>query len=174
MPFIDSDLSALMNDKDFISTDGYLDFALQNQDFHYSKRDFLFHSGVWRGEPQKALIRQHSGAFKAVIIGHSDHYLTSYQARLLSLRGVRHIFATNATPLAGLVTPIPQGLTNDCDDSPAHRILGNSDLIMAARSIQPVRDEFRASCYVNFAADTSMSIRSAVVRFARSIPNSVF
>jgi len=174
MALKDSNLIALAQENDFISTDGYLNFSRQNEDFLYQKRDFLFRSGVWREEPRKALLRQGNGLFKAVIVGHSDCYLDPWQARLLRIRGIRRIFATNATPFKDLVKAIPQGLTNNCDDSPLHRILGNTEHFLAAWSKQPSRDLFSGSCYVNFSIDTSLSVRSPVVEVARSVPSSVF
>jgi hypothetical protein len=174
MALKDSDLVALAHGKDFISTDGYLGFSLQHQEFLYVKRDYLFRSGVWRDVSRKALIREGSAAFKAVIVGHSDYYLHPWQAKLLGMRGIRKIFATNATPFKELVTPIPKGLTNNCDDSALHRILGNPDHITSAWLGQSTRDRFSGSCYVNFSIDTSKSVRSTVDKVAHSLSNSVF
>jgi hypothetical protein len=167
------ELQALAYDRDFISTDGYLNYGSQTEGFHYQKRDFLFFSGVWRNQQVKSLIGQKANGSKSLIVGHSDHYLHPWQARLLRLRGTHKIFSTNATPLKGLVTPIPQGLTNNCDDGPLHRVLGNTDHILAAWSRQTSRDSFSGSCYVNFSINTNRSVRSNVVKVAGSLSNGV-
>jgi len=174
MAFVDQELVRLAREQDFITTDGYLEFAIHAEGFHYQKRDFLFFSGRWRGEKITRFVGRKYYSSETLIVGHSDYYLHPWQAKMLKIRGTRKIFSTNATPVKDLVMPIPQGLTNNCDDSPLHRVLGNSNLILDALLSQKHRDPFTGSCYVNFSIDTNESIRSNVVQVARSLPNTVF
>lgn len=172
-----TDLETLkvVQDRDFITTDGYLQLTKRNSELWYTKRDFLFRGGNWRGIPQSPLVwMKIDSESRNVVVGHSDHHLSRYQSMFLKLKGIKRIFSTNAYPIHKLVFPIPQGLTNFCDDSPAHRILGNTSHFSTAWERTPDRDPFTCSIYVNFGIDTNPRERSKVYEIAQKIPTVVF
>jgi len=174
MAISDSDLVEIVNDQDFISTDGFFKFASTNDDYCYWKRDFLFKSGEWRSKRVDSYLFRQSRSHKTLIIGHSDLYLHSWQATILRAAGTKRIYATNADPVNRFVTPIPQGLTNYCTDSPAHKILGNPLDFVTAWTEQEARNPFNGETYVNFTVDTHKLQRNSAADAARLSPRSVF
>lgn len=172
-----TDLETLkvVQDADFITTDGFLQLTKSNSKLRYAKRDFLFRGGHWRGIPQSPIAwKKIDSESRNVVVGHSDLYLSQYQSMFLKLKGIKRIFSTNAYPVHKLVLPIPQGLTNFCDDSPAHRTLGDTTHFQTAWESTPDRDSFRCSIYVNFGIDTNPRERSKVYQIAREIPTVIF
>lgn len=172
-----TDLETLnvVQDGDFITTDGFLQLTKGNSKLYYAKRDFLFRGGNWRGNPQSPIAwKKINREFRNLVVGHSDLYLSQYQSMFLKLKGIKRIFSTNAHPVPQFVLPIPQGLTNFCDDSPSHRILGDTGHFLTAWERTPDRDPFKSSLYVNFGIDTNFRVRSKVNQIAREIPTAIF
>lgn len=108
-----------LNIDDLITTDGYLDFCRQNN-ICYIKTDY-FHIGKfnWRGvlHPEKI--------DNICVIGHSDYPVTEEISRKF-----KKVFCINKSSNMSNTFGIPIGLTNDCDDSPIHRIYGNKKVLI--------------------------------------------
>jgi hypothetical protein len=92
---------------------------------------------------------------------------------MFRVRGVSHIFAVNADPIPGFVTPLPLGLTNDCDDTPVHSLYGNQTALLDAWATQPERRSFDGSIYANFSLSTCPRARAPLVRQMITIPTLV-
>ena len=139
---------------DVICTDKYL--ALENgEGVAYMKTDVLVRgrSMEWRG-------RHHDRRPAAVwITGHSDYPITDdllnrYRGEWERWAGVNKD-TDNAAVLA-----LPLGLTNDCDDSPRHRIFGNVQVLWEVAQMPRTT---RGLAYANFDVGTYPSLRAPLL-----------
>lgn len=106
---------------DIITTDGYLEFC-DKTDIDYIKTDFFYiGSFMWRG----SLHPQSVG--RNIVIGHSDY---SINDSILCNIDFENIFCINKDTNNNNVHGIPLGITNDCDDSPMHRVYGNREIMI--------------------------------------------
>jgi hypothetical protein len=156
-----------------ITTDGYLSIANSLPRCIYSKRDHLFFPGIWRGRYQPARLWSSPLTSRTLVVGHSDYYMSRWHSHMFRLRGVSHIFAVNADPIPGFVTPLPLGLTNDCNDTPVHSLYGNQSALLEAWAAQPERRSFDGSIYANFSVSTCPRTRASLVRQMIKIPTLV-
>lgn len=121
---------------ELITSDGILKFCLEN-DITYIKTDF-FYTGqfIWRGNihPQKLSDK--------IVIGHSDYPVVTSIAEKFST-----ILCVNRETYKENTFGIPLGLTNDCDDSPIHRIYGNRDIIIEVMNKEVEKENL---LYMNF------------------------
>lgn len=132
MAYTQNELIRIVEDSDTISTDAYKAWCDGQTEVTYTKRDYIFRSGVWRETAIPALVSPKVKPGQVLVVGHSDLQLTRIQSVILRLRGYRRIFGTNSSPLPGVTECLPLGLTNDSDDSPRHRVLGNTELLLLA------------------------------------------
>jgi hypothetical protein len=113
----------IVRKEDVISTDKYLE--LQSNIIKYIKTDALVAGGPvkWRGE-----LHSYSPA-PVWITGHSDCGITEsiYRSHASSCK---KWYTVNKECVQPNLHSIPLGLTNDCDDSVIHRILGNIDCML--------------------------------------------
>lgn len=137
---------------DVITGDKFL--QLENQNVAYMKIDtlVLHHPLPWRG-------RMHAARAAPVwISGHGDWGVTSD----IYKRYGHHTnvwFAANREHTAPNLFAIPIGITNDCDDSPMHRIYGNVSVMEEALS-EP--RTIKNTCYMNFQIHTYPQEREPV------------
>lgn len=142
-------------ESDVVTSDRIKDFVAGLGDpAVYIKTDVVY-SGrpiQWRGA-------HHTYRPAAVwVTGHSDYGITpTIHARLASLS--RHWFAVNKEVDSPAVTSLPLGITNDCADSPMHRILGNT-AVMYEVSREP--QVFTNLVYLNINVATYPAERSRV------------
>ena len=135
-----------------------------NDSFTYYKRDFLFRGGTWRGAPMPAAVK--SELLPVLVTGHSDIHVTRSQARLFfALRPkVLKWWAANAIGHATeRIESLPIGLTNDCDDSPQHRIFGDQTLISRALEAEEFQEP---RIYANFEPSTFAGEREKLWKIA--------
>lgn len=157
-----SELVAIFVENDSISSDGYMRFCDSQPNIHYVKRDFLYRGGVWRKNVVKPFLLDRSPRVDAVVLSHSDITTTALDVKALRLFGNKAVFGTNCTFTKDNSWCLPIGLTNDCDDSPVHRILGDTThLLDALRSI-PVRSTFTNSVLLSFNPQTAPKYREHV------------
>ena len=148
----------------FITTDKYLDFATEEGLF-YAKRDFLFRPGRWRDE---IVFPPHLNFFlrsRAVITGHSD--LLTDEAIIRKFRKLNHkkvILGTNMIPISNVSAALPLGLTNNCDDTPIHRILGSTNHFPTAHKLSDYKDFYDSSMYLNFTATNNVNQRAFLLK----------
>jgi hypothetical protein len=107
------------NTNDIITTDGYLSFCNDNN-ICYIKTDF-FYTGAfnWRGESHPKFINN------VCVIGHSDYSVVDK----ISNRFTK-VFCINKDSLNENTYGLPLGITNDCDDSPLHKVYGNREIMV--------------------------------------------
>jgi hypothetical protein len=89
----------------------------------------------------------------------------------LRMRGLSKIWGTNVTPWQLHAAPIPLGLTNYCDDSPIHRIYGDSRLLQEATLSCEAPPDYTRSIYVNFNVASAFRERISALRSVRELPN---
>ena len=137
---------------DVITGDKFLN--LENQIISYVKTDTLIHNCPypWRGQ-------MHTARPAPIwISGHCDGGVTADMYNRYC-RNTRIWFATNREHTAPNLIAIPIGITNDCDDSPLHRIYGNTDVMMEVLS-EP--RTIKNTIYMNFQVHTYPSERKPV------------
>jgi hypothetical protein len=137
---------------DIICTDKYLglDTGLSGE-IAYIKTDVLHdnRSMIWRGQP-------HSGrAAKVWITGHSTYPITD---KLFSQFQENNSawFCLNKECNNSKLVGIPLGITNDCDDTPIHRIFGNIDVML---DICKTDKKDVNLAYINFTIDNCAAER---------------
>lgn len=136
--------------EDIITTDGYLSFCNDNN-ICYIKTDFFYVGEInWRGERHPKNIND------VCVIGHSDYPVTD---NIVS--NFKTVFCINRQTSKPNTYGLPLGLTNDCDDSPLHRIYGNKEIV-----IDVINEHIDKSnlVYMNFNTST-FSERPAIWNF---------
>jgi hypothetical protein len=155
---------------DFITSDKFLNNSGEN--YVYFKRDFLFRSGNWRGAEVSSIWRNRALVIeKNLVTGHADLHTSSKHLFLLEQLKVKRIFGSNTINKSGFSESVPLGLTNDCDDSPVHRILGNTNHIREADQASHAPLEFDGSIYLNFNLRNNLVKRREVTLALRDNSN---
>jgi len=148
---------------DYITTDKYLSGSL-NLNYKYVKTDYLRSFGRWRGAFQSPLILRQLISFDRVVVcGHSDIPLGWQSLQYLRKLGFRKVFGVNTLNQGSYSESIPIGLTNNCDDSPIHRILGDVSHFRKAHEDANVLKSFDATVYVNFTTSNNFSERAQLL-----------
>lgn len=105
--------------EDIITTDGYLSFC-NNNNICYIKTDFFYTGQLnWRGDTHPKLVKD------SCVVGHSDYPITDSISNKFN-----KVFCINRSTNNTNTYGIPLGLTNDCDDSPIHKIYGNKEIVV--------------------------------------------
>lgn len=126
----------MLTTHDLITTDGYLSFCNKNE-ICYIKTDFFYKGQfTWRDNihPQKISDK--------IVVGHSDYPVVTSIAEKFNT-----ILCVNRETYKENTFGIPLGLTNDCDDSPRHRIYGNKDIIIEVMNKKVEKENL---LYINF------------------------
>jgi len=153
----------IFESEDYITTDKYLSGSL-NLNYKYVKTDYLRSFGRWRGAIQIPLILRQLISFDRVVVcGHSDIPLGSQSLQYLRNIGFRKVFGVNTLNQDDYSESIPIGLTNNCDDSPIHRVLGDVTHFHKAHEHTNVLKSFDATVYVNFTTSNNISERAKLL-----------
>lgn len=124
------------NINDIITTDGYLKFCNENN-ICYIKTDFFYIGQFnWRGELHPKFVDD------ICVIGHSDYPVVSQITSKFN-----KVFCINRETDSDNTFGIPLGITNDCDDSPLHRIYGNKEIMIEVTNQYIKKDNL---AYMNF------------------------
>jgi hypothetical protein len=165
-----SSLQEFVSQDKIISGDKFLTASRAGSSFNYIKRDFLYKSGTWRHKESKALIlNRKSYTLKNLVMGHSDISTGKMDGLLLRTLGIPKLYAVNSQPIANFSESIPLGITNDCDDSPIHRILGNVSHFLEADSTGFNCENFTPSIYINFTSGNNSSVRNRLLSIVNEI-----
>lgn len=133
--------------KDIITTDKYLKFSECLKTTIYKKTDVLYHNRPinWRGNFHTNIIPP---IVRNLILGHSDFPITEKIVKLCRSANIKKIYCLNKDCSNSDVIPLPLGITNDCDDSPIHRIFGNLDIMVSVFKDNTTTKDYL--CYMNF------------------------
>lgn len=165
-----SSLQEFVYQDKIISGEKFLNRSLTDESFNYLKRDFLYKNGVWRQHKVKSWIsRSKFYASKTLVIGHSDISTNKTDALILKKFGISKVFAVNNYPLKMFSESLPLGITNSCDDSPIHRLLGNESHFLEANTVEFSNEYFTPSIYVNFTAGNNSGVRNRLLSLAGEI-----
>jgi hypothetical protein len=126
----------MFREEDLLTLDGILEFCKKNQ-ICYVKTDF-FYTGqfIWRGELHPTELKD------VCVIGHSDYPVVKQISEKF-----RKIFCINRNSNSENTFGIPLGLTNDCNDSPIHRIYGNKKVVIEVMNEKISKTNL---AYINF------------------------
>ncbi len=157
-------LEEFLDRDEIISGDKFLKTANMRDDFKYLKRDFLYRNGVWRGKEIRSLISDiESYNSKVLVLGHSDIPTSKIDAQFVKLLGIPRLFAVNHQEVSNYSRAIPLGVTNGCDDSPLHKILGNESHFLKANSMGFNAETFSPTLYLNFTTSNNSSVRERIL-----------
>jgi hypothetical protein len=134
---------------DIITQDGFLTFCNENNisyiksDFFYLKKNFM-----WRGALHPTKID------KISVIGHSDYPITDD-----IVNNFEKVFCINRASNNPNVFGLPLGITNNCDDSPLHKIYGDKQIMVDVfnEKINKVN-----VAYINFDVNTNRFVREYI------------
>jgi len=165
-------LNDIIGKEEIITQDNLLQKVTNYKGLYFSKRDYVFRSGTWRGNEKKALVSQliNRDRSKVVVLTHSDLSTKYFQLQALRILGVKKIFGVNVHPHQGLSTPLPIGLTNNCDDSSLHRLFGNIHLLEKANGVN-FSHKFTHSIYCNFTIGNNKSERISLLKTLSNLRN---
>jgi hypothetical protein len=124
----------------------------------YRKFEFLFQEGSWRS----SLITMPDYSLKnhVLISGHSDYSMNEH-----CFQKILDMYQTHGGSLKCMIAQnvcyehddrlifLPLGLTNDCDDSPEHRIIGNVNPFYTCLSTVKIP---KNSIYLNFSLSNTL------------------
>ncbi len=158
----------VLENDDFISTDKYL-LGSKTSNYIYKKRDYLFtYSRKWRDQYQLSLyfdlLRQRK---RILVVGHSDISLDNPNLKYLKMLGIKKVFGINTLNWNDFSESIPIGLTNDCDDSPLHRILGDTRHFLRAHETSSRVEQYDGKVYVNFTTSNNLKERTDALNYAK-------
>jgi hypothetical protein len=163
-----NEVARLADNDELLTQDAILSGVKKRPGVRYVKRDFLLRGGVWRGSREPGLLS--SGSPRVLVVGHSDLAFGKFAFGMLRASGSFHgtVWASNLTFNLPNVRPLPLGLTNDCDDSPAHRLFGNQNHFLDALEAKAGKNP---ALYVNFNPETSKKHRLPLFNLASTLPN---
>jgi hypothetical protein len=165
----------LINSDDLISGDKFLNFSNTENRVTYSKTDFIYRGGIWRGQRVPSLL-SHGKKLRgqALIFGHSDLRIPKSTCKLLSsLTGAKRIYGTNLGTVAGMSDVLPLGLTNNSGESHLHDILGDiSHFRIANDHAGDFERKFDFSFYSNFTVQNNIGVRAKLARIVSKLPSS--
>jgi len=125
----------------------------------YYKSDFLFNGSNWRGNH----IDSYDFNSNVLVIGHSDIETNSLVTdKLLNIQPNLKIFSQNGT--SPNCSPIPLGITNDCNDSGIHKVYGNLEIMI---EVSKEIIEKTKLCYLNICTGTHSSRNYVVNKFSK-------
>ena len=156
------DLIAIFDNKDSLCTDGYLQVCESVPGARYLKRDFLYRSGIWRSKHISSFLRDQKRSTNVLVLGHGDHSTRLHDILFIRATGVRFIFGTNCVSIRGISQCLPMGLTNLCDDSPVHQILGLTTPFIEVLTENSNPHMFNNSILLSFNKQTAEKHRSSV------------
>jgi hypothetical protein len=102
-------------------------------------------------------------------MGHSDIPTTKLDSFVLKKLGIPKTFAVNCQPVKYFSESLPLGITNDCDDSPIHRVLGNESHFLQANSAEFHTENFIPSIYVNFTSGNNSRVRNNLLSIVEEV-----
>jgi len=144
--------------EDIISTDKYFKISERLDNIKYIKTDSLYSINpyLWRNKIQNSLSKNDNSN---VIIGHSDYDINE---DIYQHYNFKTWFCVNKNVEKENVYSLPLGVTNDCDDSPIHRIFGNTDIFFEVLS---TTKKIENLVYLNFNIQNYPSERGLVYNY---------
>jgi len=145
--------TSMITKEDILTTDKYL--SLESPTIAYIKTDVVYNGGGpirWRG-------KQHGlKAAPIWITGHSDYGITQTMHETYS-KYTTQWFTINKEFNHPNLHSLPLGITNDCNDTHVHPILGNLDAMI---EVMNMPREIKNTVYMNFSINTYPAERSLV------------
>ncbi len=143
----------LSDDKEIITGDKFLQFVNEKRKqllpLCYVKNDY-YRTGtpfMWRTN------KHPKDLTKFIVSGHSDLGIDENIFKKYGTN-IEAWFSTNADYRHPKLFSLPIGITNDCDDSPIHRIYGNTDVMLRVANKPSNRVNNTKLMYMNFNVNT--------------------
>jgi hypothetical protein len=152
-----------VNSGEIITSDKIMKGLSGDSSFLYYKRDFLYKGGIWRNKEILPLYKNRKDfRGKTVVLGHSDKSINIHDSWVVSQMGAKNVIGFNYVPNSKVSAGIPLGITNNCDDSERHRILGNESHFLSAERSSKYSDRFTNSIYLNMTISNNSPERSTL------------
>lgn len=170
-----NEISELVNNNQVISSDSYLATCQNVSNVVYTKRDFLFHGGFWRGTSVTSAIEiLRKLGVKDLVVGHSDIATTKtdlLRARLLC--GLRTISGVNVHSAGYKLETFPIGVTSYESNSPIHEILSNNNHFIKANERAELCWNYSYEVYASFTQGNNRSVREPLLSLLQNLPAEV-
>jgi hypothetical protein len=171
-------LGEIHANRDYFTQEGVLEFSLKNEEIDYTKRDFLYRGGTWRGRRADSLLGSRPTA-RVLAIGHSA-YVTGLK-EVLAIKALTkyeriyaiHFGGFNDETAAMGARLLPLGLTNPTQESDLHVVYGDSSILPHAykSTTRPSRPMDLTRIYSNFTVSTSKKSRKSLFNSLPDIPH---
>lgn len=165
------DLDLIVQSDNLITSDKFLAGALTNN-YNFIKRDFIFRPGRYRG---KIVYPIWANPIKYIhtplVVGASDLATGFEEIQSLKRLRIGSIFGTNLLNIPNISTSIPLGLTNNTEESDAHKIFGNVEHLLHANKMSSLREKFDGSIYVNFSIENNFKVRKKLIDILKNLKN---
>lgn len=170
-------ISTLVSDSQIISSEGYLEACEQVPDVIYTKRDFLFTGGVWRGRyvPCALQLAMKQG-IEHVIVGHSDHStnrMDLFRAQLITRGKIQSISGVNVYGATKRLETFPLGVTSNEPESTLHNLLRDNTHFLKASQVSNFCENYSSDIYVNFTVANNSAVRSPIIDLVRKLDRKV-
>jgi len=165
----DSELLDICATDDFLTSDKYLRHTMECDFCAYVKTDLFWHGGHWRAKRARPHLFEGRNGKTTLIYGHSDDTVSKLMISVAKIRGYSKVFGINLNPIMSNTFSLPLGLTNDTDESPLHRIFGNSNMIQTAIMEEERPAKFSSNIYANFTIETNSEERLRLSRILQSL-----
>lgn len=123
-------------EREIIQSDKILQFCEQSKipNLSYRKTEFLYNEGKWRGKD--IVVPDYTIKEHVIVSGHSGYDIdnTRYNHVIQQIKiangSLRRWFAQNpSTDNTSTMMRLPLGISNNCDDSKLHRVLGDTSMM---------------------------------------------
>ncbi|MFA5085180.1 MAG: hypothetical protein WC482_02315 [Candidatus Omnitrophota bacterium] len=145
---------SLIDYNEIIQPDKIKSFCDKN-DIVYYKTDFLTKDGIWRGEKIKKLDFR---GIRLLVTGHSDYEIDKRLFKLADKNLVKW-YAPHVVYNDARLETITLGITDYCDDTPLHRIIGNTSVLW---EIMNEKKNLNNLVYCNFTIANNVKERQKV------------
>jgi hypothetical protein len=168
-------LHAIIVEGDLLTSDGFKAAADADDKLLYWHRSLLFRNGDWRGEPAGRLVFGSTPLRgRTLIVGHSDEFTGRTVQAVLKLAGLKALWGTNLEQRPPFSHVLPLGLTNNCDDTPLHRVLGDPRHLATAFANTPFPPQYSGTVYACFSTANAPAYRSGLEKLVREQPGFVW
>ena len=151
-------------DEDFITSDRFLKHTNGCGFCSYVKTDLFWLGGAWRGQEVKSLMRTNRKKRRILVCGHSDNRVTYSKLIAARIKGYKSVYGINLNPTLPGSYSLPLGLTNDTDESPLHRLFGDTKGILNVIDTAERPTQYSNNLYANFTLQNNSGERGKIVK----------
>jgi hypothetical protein len=104
---------------------------------------------------------------RTLVVGHSDEFTGTLTQAVLKFAGVTSLWGTNLRERPPFSHSLPLGLTNDCDDTPAHKVLGDPTHLITAFTETAFPEQYSGTVFACFSTANAPKYRANLAALVR-------